>query len=218
MKEIVFKYLDRRYSIIDGVITILDDDPIKTMSKILDINQDLADELYTTWFNTRFGCEYCINIDDVITCFKDGKYHRLDGPAVIYPDGTEEWCQNGDLHRDNDLPARTYPSGGGKEWYKNGYRHREDGPAIIYADGQKEWYLNGKLHRLDGPAIIHPDGGEAWYLNGKEHREDGPAIKRSNGTEEWYKNGELHRDDGPAVIWRDGCEFWWKNGRKICNS
>lgn len=34
-----------------------------------------------------------------------GKFHRKNGPALIYKDGT-------------------------KMWYKNGYLHREDGPAI----------------------------------------------------------------------------------------
>jgi hypothetical protein len=46
-------------------------------------------------------------------------FHREDGPAV-------EWLN------------------GSKEWWLNGKRHREDGPAIEYSDGDKSWYLNGK--------------------------------------------------------------------------
>lgn len=78
--------------------------------------------------------------------------HREDGPAVVYPSGTQEW------------------------WI-NGKKHRTDSPAVERHDGLKEWWLNGKLHREDGPAIISPSGSEYWYLNGKQHRLDGPAVR-----------------------------------------
>jgi len=60
--------------------------------------------------------------------FKDGAYHvrnssgqlhREGGPAVIYPDGMQEW-------------------------YRNGQYHRDDGPAVIYPDGRRYWYLSGR--------------------------------------------------------------------------
>jgi hypothetical protein len=44
-------------------------------------------------------------------------FHREDGPAVEWWDGS-------------------------KEWWLNGERHREDGPAVECADGYKAWYLN----------------------------------------------------------------------------
>ena len=69
-------------------------------------------------------------------------FHREDGPAVVWPDGTKHWFIDGEIHR-------------------------EDGPAIEFADGSKEWYLNGKLHREDGPAIEWANGTKEWYLNGK---------------------------------------------------
>jgi len=50
---------------------------------------------------------------------KNGKEHREDGPAVIYPTGEQFWCKNGKLHR-------------------------EDGPAAIWADGTQEWFKDGK--------------------------------------------------------------------------
>ena len=40
----------------------------------------------------------------------EGQYHKIDGPAVIWPDGY-------------------------KAWYKDGQRHRIDGPAAIWANG-----------------------------------------------------------------------------------
>lgn len=47
----------------------------------------------------------------------NGRYHRLDGPAIENP--------------------------GGRFWFKNGERHREDGPAVEYKDGTREWYIEG---------------------------------------------------------------------------
>ena len=44
-------------------------------------------------------------------------YHREDGSAIEWADGS-------------------------KSWYLNGKRHREDGPAIEWVDGSKWWYLN----------------------------------------------------------------------------
>lgn len=47
----------------------------------------------------------------------DGLYHREDGPAVEWTNGT-------------------------KLWYRNGLRHREDGPAAEYNTGGKIYCLN----------------------------------------------------------------------------
>ena len=49
----------------------------------------------------------------------NGQYHRVDGPAIEYTNGT-------------------------KLWYLNDNRHRVDGPAIEYANGDKQWWLNNK--------------------------------------------------------------------------
>jgi hypothetical protein len=70
-----------------------------------------------------------------------GELHRVDGPAIINPNGLREWYQNGEYHRD-------------------------DGPAFEYHDGYTAWYQRGLLHRLDGPAIVHPDKTNEWYING----------------------------------------------------
>lgn len=73
--------------------------------------------------------------------FEGGGWHRLDGPAVIWEDGSQEWHLYGKLHREN-------------------------GPAIVDQDGNEYYFSNGKLHRLDGPAIIE-DGFEEWWINGR---------------------------------------------------
>jgi len=120
----------------------------------------------------------------------NGKTHRLDGPAVIYP--------NGD-----------------KEWWVNDKQHRVDGPAIEYVDGHKEWYINGQHHREDGPAIEFPDGYKEWYLNDKRHRIGGPAVESISGRKEWWVNGQRHREDGPAFEGADGTKEWWANDRRL---
>ena len=51
--------------------------------------------------------------------FKNGNFHRVDGPAYESYYGT-------------------------KFWYKEGKHHRLDGPAVEYFDGYKYWYYEGK--------------------------------------------------------------------------
>ena len=50
-----------------------------------------------------------------------GQYHRTDGPATEWADGT-------------------------KEWYIEGIRHRIYGPAIERLNGHNEWYIEGKQY------------------------------------------------------------------------
>jgi len=48
-----------------------------------------------------------------------GQYHRIDGPAIEYVDGS-------------------------KYWYKDGLYHRTDGPAWEYTNGKKYWNILDK--------------------------------------------------------------------------
>ena len=75
-----------------------------------------------------------------------GEFHRIYGPAVIYPEG----------HR---------------AWYKDGQRHRPDGPAVEWTNGYRAWYQNGQRHRTGGPAARFPDGSLKYYLHGNEYPE-----------------------------------------------
>lgn len=101
--------------------------------------------------------------------------HRLDGPAVIMPDGTTKWFRNGKCHRE-DGPAIEMPSGY-YAWYYQGKHHREDGPAVEYEDGTKFWYYHGSYHRVGGPAIFYGDIWRnddicRWYLYGVQLEKD----------------------------------------------
>jgi antitoxin component YwqK of YwqJK toxin-antitoxin module len=81
---------------------------------------------------------------------------------------------------------------GAQYWYKNGEIHRDNNlPAIITSDGSQCWYQNGEIHRDNNlPAIITSDGTQCWYQNGEIHRDNNlPAIITSDGTQQWYKNG-----------------------------
>ena len=65
---------------------------------------------------------YKVTVDEYKTVrwYLNDKFHREDGPAMEFADGS-------------------------KAWYKNGERHREDGPAMEFADGSKYWYLDGRV-------------------------------------------------------------------------
>lgn len=54
---------------------------------------------------------------------EDGLYHRLDGPAIVYKNGSKMWYLKGDLHR-IDGPACEYYFGG-KSYYVNGVEYTE---------------------------------------------------------------------------------------------
>ena len=165
---------------------------------------------------------------------KNQNPHRLDGPAIEWAEGGQEWWQNGKLHRD-DGPAVIEPNGD-EMWLCHGEYHRLDGPAIITQEDKLEaWYRHGQLHREDGPAYVtHIESNdyriERWYQNDVFHREDGPAvieatihvdgdtITRTNETLEWWVHGKQHREDGPAVQYRDddfSSEEYWINGEKV---
>src|SRR5512138_2443134 len=96
----------------------------------------------------------------------NGKLHKLDGPAVIYPDGSEYWYKNGKLHK-TDGPAATDPDGS-EYWYENGKFHKTDGPAATGPDGFQAWCINDQLHRLDGPAVIYANERIEWFLHNIE--------------------------------------------------
>ncbi len=71
--------------------------------------------------------------------YKNGRLHRINGPAVEMIDGDREWYKNGGYHREGDYPAMEYTDGY-KAWYKNNKLYRKNGPAIIFANGKLGWY------------------------------------------------------------------------------
>lgn len=147
----------------------------------------------------------------------NGKLHRIDGPAVIYPDKNYSWFIEGEMIRSADVyqqkagltdeqmtfliltygsPTVIYPIinpiDGAYEWHdKHGQLHRDDGPARLLPHIE-EWYQHGELHRDYAPAVIVEfSGAEHWYQHGKRHRIDGPASTSLFDNNEWCIRGEL---------------------------
>jgi hypothetical protein len=60
---------------------------------------------------------------------------------VEHSNGDKSWYLNGKFHR-LDGPAIEYYNGN-KVWYLNNKRHRVGGPAVEFSNGHKKWYLNG---------------------------------------------------------------------------
>jgi hypothetical protein len=142
-----------------------------------------------------------------------------EGSLFVLDDGIHEWRNKVSQRHRDDGPAIVKPDGT-QEWYIKGLRHRLNNPAVIYPDGHEEWWVNGKRHRLDGPAVTYPNGTKAWWQNGLRHRDNGPAIESSlgywaEGSKQWYQNGLKHRLDGPAVVVTDGRIEWWQLGEKL---
>ncbi len=107
---------------------------------------------------------------------QNNQYHRIDGPAVEYPDGT-------------------------KCWYKEGKLHRIDGPAVEYPDGSKEWYIEGKLHRTDGPAKEYTDGTKYWYKEGKQLTEKEFNSSNNEKVDIILKKGMLVKNKSNTDIY-----------------
>jgi hypothetical protein len=80
------------------------------------------------------------------------------------------------------------------EWYnQEGQRHREDDlPAIEWKGGDKTYWIKGQLHRGgDLPAVEGSNGNKEYWVNGQLHRDGGlPAIECPNGTKEYWVNGK----------------------------
>lgn len=119
--------------------------------------------------------------------------------------GTLYWLLNGDFHRENG-PAIIYPNGG-EEYYIHGAHHRIGGPAITITDIEI-WIQNGHYHRLDGFAYecrlpTNPYFSirrREWWYEGKRYSPEFHfelALSKANTDEE--KNAILFNLDR----WKD---------------
>jgi hypothetical protein len=80
--------------------------------------------------------------------YVNGVLHNNRGPAVIviYDHGKDiyqAWCIGGRLSRLNG-PARIW-SDGSEEWYQDDVLHRINGPARTSQWGGHTWWYNGEL-------------------------------------------------------------------------
>lgn len=122
--------------------------------------------------------------DDKIAWYKHGTYHREDGAALEWNNGTRMWYYKGALHRVGG-PAVTNPLGN-EDWYFEGNLHREDGPAeSVPREGYKGWLKHGVYHRLDGPAREWSNGIKQFWIDGQDYTEEDfwnkASVVRSDG-------------------------------------
>lgn len=128
------------------------------------------------------------------------------------------WRLNGQLHRENDLPAIEWACGK-REWWVHGRRHRDNDRPAVDNSCSTEWWVDGKLHReYDLPAVVRFNNTQEWYKHGRRHRDnDLPAMVwgGGQGAQEWYVDGQLHRDgDRPAIVYAAGGRSWYVRGRR----
>lgn len=134
--------------------------------------------------------------------------HREDGPAIIRPDGTEQWMKDGVTHR-IDGPAIINKNTHRMQYIVNGIHHREDGPAFILDCGKsKRWYINGQLHREDGPAIESYDK-IAYFISSLQVPEKVVMNPKSQSLDEI--NNEINLEIKRIRIERFGWEEYLQN-------
>jgi hypothetical protein len=187
--------------------------------------------------------KYQSNGDTTSIWYQNGKIERsndlpvyvsLTGPSFARPlrDGDitytgpmsktieiHQWQNHdGQLHRDNDLPAVIHygichepppPYSEDMSFSNSEVISTSDTVSSIVL---RQWYKHGKLHRDKGPAIIH--GNEESFLFYHEgvqqfHTPDIYVSFHDNEKQKihevkYLKNGKLHKDNGePAWIVRD---------------
>jgi len=111
-----------------------------------------------------------------------GKLHNESGPAIVYPNWSEEYYIHGERHNESG-PAVVWPSGS-KEYWIRGKLHNESGPAVVRSNGDKEYWIRGKLHNESGPAIVWSDGDKVYYLHGKKFTESEFLARNKTSCEE----------------------------------
>ncbi len=94
-----------------------------------------------SYFEDTYWCHYKRHEKDIEYRNREGKLHRLYGPAYI---------------------GVAYKF---EEWFKDGVRHRIGGPAVSTSDGQY-WIVEGRLHRIDGPAVIKKGHPKEYWIHG----------------------------------------------------
>lgn len=122
--------------------------------------------------------------------YKDGFFHRLDGPAHIGPN-VEEFYVNGNQVSNIKFAPDIIKILNRPEWKKVYWKwhlvtniafdENKNEIWIEYNDGTQYYLKNGTFHREDGPAILYPPSHNKrqYYLEGKEYSEQDYLNKQS---------------------------------------
>ena len=75
------------------------------------------------------------------------EYHRINGPAIKWKYGADEW-------------------------FISGQHHRLNGPADECVSDYRYWLLNNNLHCIEGPAAECVPDTKEWWINGVEYTKE----------------------------------------------
>ena len=100
-----------------------------------------------------FPPRHCILYQSVETEFYPPFHHREDGPSMVdIREGGEDWFQHNVYHR-LDGPAVIEPDGH-EIWYCGGNLHRDWGPAEIRGGRPKYYFYGNQRERYPGEPEI----------------------------------------------------------------
>lgn len=118
--------------------------------------------------------------------------HRVNGPALRWQDGTDEWFEGGRRHRVG-FPA-VVGSDGLREWHQ--YRN-----SSAPANRESNFYTlqsDENYYRAHGPSVLRPDGLRFWGIDSvggydSQRPRTGPWIEYSDGSIAFVDKGAVHR-------------------------
>ena len=140
---------------------------------------------------------------------KDGRFHRIKGPALECPSGSETFWYASRMKKNGKRNIPIYYDRVVEAWFKNGEFHRESClPAVKFSNNYEHFWENGIQYKF-----LEYENGTKEYCDWQNrlHRENEPAVIYPNGDCEYWQYGSRHRNDGPAVIYGDK-QYWFENG------
>jgi hypothetical protein len=162
-------------------------------------------------------------------------FHREDGPAIEFADGTKLWFIDGKELSEEKFNATVNKSLERNSnsyikdaiWYEKLRRFAEEIKIPIWVNGKKYQFdrdlkLTNHLIMKEQFIIVTKENSKFYYKD-KEftilHREDGPAVERFDGSKSFYYKDKamtiFHREDGPAIEFADGTKLWFIDGKEL---
>ena len=76
---------------------------------------------------------YSIDLQNTTKYYKDGRWSREDGPAIIQNNGTKNWLINDELHRIGGPAVESCLGGSYNSYYINGEKVTEEQHDLLYS-------------------------------------------------------------------------------------
>ena len=167
--------------------------------------------------------------DGTIFWFRNNTLHRKHGPAVIYPDGTQEWWFQGRRHHPElfaitDLYGKKIKIRNGKiilkYWDDNTddmVFQKFDKSIIDCIERTPKTLMSIPIKKLLLPHVETIDSDEKdtvkIFKYGMAHSDIGPAELKKNGTSVYFRYGLKHCEHSPAIIDTiTNSEYWYYYG------